>query len=147
MSKKIASIELTEKFIKGLKNYGLSYDDIKNNWRYCGGNVGRHFNYFKLSCPNDDIPEKVNECVCGHLISENCYITDGDQILILGNCCIKKFIEKSGRNCEQCGNPHKNRVVNRCDECRRGKCDKCGKVCDEYYKKCYKCYINNIYKK
>ena len=37
MTTKIASLELTNKFIKGLENYGLTYDEIKNsNWKYCG---------------------------------------------------------------------------------------------------------------
>lgn len=31
MTTKIASIELTNKFIKGLENYGLTYDEIKNS--------------------------------------------------------------------------------------------------------------------
>ena len=140
MTTKIVSLELTNKFIKGLENYGLTYGEIKNsNWKYCGGRIGRHLNYFKLCCKNDDLPDKVNECVCGHRIEENCYITDGEQILVLGNCCIKKFIPKSSRTCEKCGEPHKNRVVNRCNNCRKGVCDECDKECEESYKKCYKC--------
>jgi hypothetical protein len=138
------SLDLTEKFIKGLQNYGLTYDEILNsNWRYCGGRSGRHLNYFKLCCKDDDLPDPVNECVCGHIIKENCYITDGKQLLVLGNCCIKKFIPNSSRTCEKCGEPHKNRVVNRCENCRIGVCDVCGKNCDEMYKKCYKCTYKN----
>ena len=137
---KIPSIELTQQFIKGLHNYGLTYELIKkSNWKYCGGNNGRHLRYFRLSCPHDDLPEHANDCVCGHKIVENCYITDGEQILILGNCCIKKFITKHSRTCEKCGQPHKNRVVNRCNTCRKGICDSCGKNCDEMYSKCFKC--------
>lgn len=144
MTNEIASLELTKRFIKGLEDYNLSYDEIKNsNWKYCGGNKGRHLNYFKLSCKNDDLPHKVNKCVCGHSIVENCYITDGEQILVLGNCCIKKFIPKSSRTCEKCGEPHKNRVVNRCNNCRKGVCDECDKECELKYKKCYKCDLHN----
>jgi hypothetical protein len=140
MTTKIPTIELTQKFIKGLQNYGLTYDEIKkSNWKYCGGRSGRHLNYFKLCCKDDDLPELVNECVCGHKIEENCYITDGEQLLVLGNCCIKKFISKSSRTCEKCGDSHKNRVVNRCNNCREGFCDNCGDSCDYMYKKCYKC--------
>jgi len=136
----MTSQELTHKFIKGLENYGLTYNEIKSsNWKYCGGRSGRHLNYFKLCCPNDDLPEYVGECVCGHHIEENCYITDGEQILVLGNCCIKKFIPKSSRTCEDCGEPHKNRVVNRGNNCREGICDECHKECDKSYKKCYSC--------
>lgn len=138
-----ASLELTAKFIKGLQNYSLTYDETKNgNWKYCGGESGRHLNYFKISCPNDKLPEHVDECVCEHHISENCYITDGELLLILGNCCIKKFVPKSTRTCEMCDQPHKNRIVNRCNDCRIGICDECDEKCSEKYKKCYKCTFN-----
>jgi len=121
----LPSIELTERFIKGLQNYNLTYDEIVNgNWKYCGGRTGSHLNYFKISCKDDDLPEQVNECVCGHAISENCYITDGESILVLGNCCIKKFIPKSSRTCENCEAPHKNRTVNRCNKCRDARSSK-----------------------
>ena len=140
MTTKTASLELTTKFIKGLKNYNLTYDEIKNsNWKYCGGRTGHHLNYFKLCFKNNKLPDIVNECVCGHHIEENCYITDGKEILVLGNCCIKKFISKSSRTCDNCGEPHKNRIVNRCNNCRKGICDDCDKKCNEIYKKCYDC--------
>ena len=137
----IPSANLTQQFIKGLKNYGLNYDDVIN-WKYCGGDTGRHLNYFILCC-NDNLPEWTNECVCGHSIKENCYVTDGENLLILGNCCIKKFIPKSSRTCEKCNEPHKNRTVNRCNKCRKGVCDKCNNTCNEKYKKCYNCAFSN----
>lgn len=140
MSVKKNNDELTEKFIQGLKDYNLSYDEIvKKGWKYCGGDSGRHFNYFKLFWGDDDLPTHNEYCVCGHAIKYNCYITDGEEILVLGNCCIKKFIPNSCRLCEKCGEPHKNRVVNRCYICRIGICDKCGKNCNPKYKKCYNC--------
>ena len=141
MATKIPSIKLTNKFIKGLNDYGLSYDEI-STWKYCGGNMGSHLNYFNICCKNEVLPKRVDECVCGHRIQENCYITDNKRILILGNCCIKKFIPKSFRTCEKCKEPHKNRVVNRCNNCRKGICDQCDKKCNKLYKKCYTCYIN-----
>jgi hypothetical protein len=49
MTSNIPSLDLTNKFIKGLESYGLTYDEIKNsNWKYCGGRTGRHLKYFKL---------------------------------------------------------------------------------------------------
>jgi hypothetical protein len=117
------SIELTKKFIEGLKNYNLTYLDIvNNNFHYCGGNNERHLNYYKLCFNNKELPEKIDKCICGHKISENCYITDGKIILTLGNCCIKKFLpkDKSGRTCEKCGKSHKNRKVNLCNNCKNG---------------------------
>jgi len=134
------STNLTIKFVRGLQNYNLTFEElVNNNWKYCGGNTGRHLKYFRLCCKDEELPDKISECVCGHLIKENCYITDGYQILILGNCCIKKFIPKSTRTCEKCGDSHKNRIVNRCYNCRFGICDICNKECGEMYQKCYKC--------
>ena len=137
----MASVDLTAKFIKGLENYSITYDEIKNsNWKYCGGRTGSHLKYFKLCCKDDDLPDAVDECVCGHRIQQNCYITDGERILVLGNCCIKKFIPKSSRTCEDCGNPHKNRKVNKCNKCRGGTCEICGAKCNEEYWKCIGCW-------
>jgi len=75
-----------------------------------------YLNYFHLFWGKEyELPEHTNKCVCNHSIEENCYITNGNKegVLILGNCCIKKFIPKSGRTCEICDEPHRNRVVNR----------------------------------
>jgi hypothetical protein len=144
MTSKTASVELTKKFIKGLQNYNLSYEDIKkNNWTYCGGDRGRHLEYYKLFFKHDDTPDHTGTCVCGHGIEENCYITDRKEILILGNCCIKKFMPKgkSGRTCEDCGEPHRNIKINKCNDCKIGICYDCGKSCDERYNRCYNCYF------
>lgn len=110
---------MSKEFIKGLADYGLTYEEVCK-WKYCGGDTKRHKNYFKLACPNDDIPNYESRCVCGHYIKENCYITDpmGDRLLIIGNTCIKRFIPKSARTCEICGANHKNRKVNKCNDCR-----------------------------
>ena len=121
---------ISKQFINGLKEYNLTKDELIN-WKYCGGNEGSHYNYFKLSCPNDDMPEYTTECVCKHVIRENCYITNGEEILVLGNCCIKRFIPKSGRTCELCDEPHKNRIVNRCNACKiKRVIPKSGKTCE-----------------
>ena len=140
------SIKLTEAFLKGLETHNLSYEMIlANNWRYCGGDNGSHFRYFKLCFPNRILPEKVKNCVCSHAIKENCFITDGDRILILGNCCIKKFIPKKGRTCEVCGDTHKNTKTNRCKICnlkRLKKCNKCGNFhTNKYFDKCDTCLV------
>jgi hypothetical protein len=113
-------MNLTQSLIKGLKNYDLTLNDIQNNnFRYFGGNEGSHLNYYNLICEKTSLPEYKNKCICGHTIKENCYITNGDIILTLGNCCIKKFLpkEKQGRTCEKCGNPHRNRKYNKCNDC------------------------------
>lgn len=127
-------------FLRGLMEYNMTLEDIeKSGWKYCGGSRGRHMNYWKTCYGNMPLPKHEEHCVCNHKITENCYITDGKEILVLGMCCIKRFIPKSTRTCEKCGEPHKNRVVNRCNECRLGVCDGCGTEIDEWYKKCLPC--------
>ena len=77
-------------------------------------------------------PDKVLKCMCDHPIVENCYISkdfDINTLLIIGNCCIKKFIKASSRTCENCNAPHKNRSLNYCNNCKdyikRGFTKKC----------------------
>ena len=72
-------------------------------------------------------------------------MTDDKVILTLGNCCIKKFLskEKSGRTCEKCGLPHKNRIFNMCNFCKNNYCKECGNEKNKKYikyKLCYDCY-------
>jgi hypothetical protein len=121
---------LTERFLEGLKQYNLTYEEIKQ-WKYCGGNktFGK-LNDFKLCFPSGDLPTKSNVCMCGHDIKYNYYITNGSDILILGSCCIKKFIPKHKKTCEKCGAFHRNRIINLCNGCRDDiiiptKCDNC----------------------
>jgi hypothetical protein len=146
----MASLDLTKQFINGLKKYNLKPEDMIN-WRYAGGQGGgaknsiRHENYFHMRFPNYEFPDLTDECVCGHTIKENCYIAnDDEELLIIGNCCIKRFLpnENTGRTCEICKKPHKNRKNNRCNECRIGLCNDCGKECGDY-KKCAKCFFKN----
>ena len=118
-----------DRFSKGLLEYNLTLDEIiTSGWKYCGGDTGRHAKYFKISCPNDIRPEHTNNCVCGHFIKRNCYITNAAEtdIIILGSCCIKKFIpkEKSGRTCKNCGMSHKNRKYDLCNNCKPSSCIK-----------------------
>jgi hypothetical protein len=138
------SHSLSQRFIEGLQQFNISYKEIiDGGWKYCGGNrEGRHQNYYKMVFPNKRLPEKKDYCVCGHAIKENCYITNETYVLVLGNCCIKRFMpgDNSGRTCSTCGKSHKNRIVNRCKECRKGVCDKCDKRCNPSYKLCYDCW-------
>ena len=129
-------------FLRGLKEYNLTYEQLlQEGWKYAGGSNDRHLKYFNISSPEGEtLPPFAAECVCGHRIKENCYITNDSEILILGNCCIKRFIPKSGRTCEKCGEPHKNRIVNRCNDCRVGICDGCGcSLRNPQYPKCWSC--------
>ena len=145
--------KLTEKFIKGLQKYNLNVEDIKK-FKYCGGNQGRHYNYFKLFFEETLkknpgwYPELKNECICDHHIQENCYIINNSGlILTIGNCCIKKFILKKYRTCEICECPHKNRIVNKCNDCRNKEYEKTikfGKYKGETYENIFIKDVNYI---
>lgn len=136
---------LTKKFIKGIAEHNLTKDELVG-WKYCGGSgEKRHRKYYKLTFPHaEGFPLSVNNCVCGHHIMENCYITNENKtrILILGNCYIKKFISKSGRTCEVCGESHKNRKSNVCNKCRCV-CKECGKNVGSVLEDrlCFKCTL------
>ena len=109
----------SRRFINGLSLYNLTLDDLQRDWKYCGGECGSHWSYFKVACKGEELPIHEAKCICGHRITENCYITDGIYFLILGNCCVKRFIPKSGRTCADCGRTHRNRRDNLCILCRK----------------------------
>ena len=134
---------LSKRFLDGLAKHYLTRDDIENgNYSYCGGDKGQHVKYWNIKTRGKNIqrPSKTHECVCGHEISHNFYIANDDytNIMVLGSTCIKKFIGTK-RTCSVCGVAHKNRIVDRCNECRKGLCDSCDRLIDEKYKKCYRC--------
>ena len=128
-------LQLRQCFINGLKgDHNLTYEDILS-WKYCGGDNGGHYNYWRLVFGKRNLPRHLQHCVWNREIVKNCYIWDGrdaETIIVVGYCCIKRFLEHSTRTCEICDEPHKNRTVNRCNEC------KVKNYCS-YYKEC-----NNI---
>jgi len=111
---------ISKRFENGLKKFGVTMDDLKN-FKYCGGDKGTHLNYYKICFPHEDLPDEEEKCICGHRISENCYITNGNVCLTIGNCCIKKFIspDQQKRTCKKCGKVHRNRKDNYCRVCRQ----------------------------
>lgn len=135
------NMETKDRLIEGLKEYNLTLDEIMN-WKYCGGSEGVHHKYFKLCFPKGNLPELKTECICHHAIKINCYITNGDKhILILGNCCIKKFIPKCSRTCELCQQPHQRRKENICYECKETICIQCKQKLDNKNKRCSTCIL------
>lgn len=114
--------DIETRFIKGLKDYDLTYKDIiEGGWYYCGGNKNRHLNYWNM---NNQLrkkpwtmPQKTEQCVCGHKIVENCYITNNKKLLTLGNCCIKRFIPHQQRMCFDCKKEIKRKTEALCYEC------------------------------
>ena len=116
MNTKRVKETITTQFKNGLwEKYEMKMEDL-DNWQYCGGDGSgkkSHYKYWKLNFGDYQLPEHENNCVCGHYIKENCYITDKTkkELIILGNCCIKKFMKNSGRTCEDCGKPHRNKKI------------------------------------
>ncbi len=146
-------MDLTEQFISGLFSYGLTYKQfIERGYRYAGGDDGSHWKYFRLLFGSKhEFPTHKDNCVCGHEIRYNCYITyDGfDEIMVLGSCCIKRFMPKetAGRTCSNCKKPHKNSKDNYCHECREllPKCRTCEKTVQSDKIYCSECEVNCKY--
>ena len=136
------TLSLHARFIEGLKKYNLAFEEMAN-WKYCGGDYASHLKYFQLLYPGKELPDHVDRCVCDHEIVRNGYITDGNQILVLGSCCINRFITHSSRTCELCNKPHKNRNVNLCNTCKVGHCYNCKKSCNPKFKTCYTCNMKD----
>ena len=143
---------ISKQFIRGLENHNLSLEQInKEGWGYCGGDRSGRNNHFNLHYKhkyNLKEPPYTSKCICGHDIEENCYITNKKNILVLGNCCIKRFIDNSGKTCDKCGEQHKNFKVNRCNNCRYKYCNDChSNIEDDYYNNeyCDNCWYKRIY--
>ena len=113
----------------GMHRLGLTFSDVMDDFLYIGGSKDSHARYFKLKCPDEQHPDHKDYCVCGHRIAENCYIrsTTSGQTLIVGNCCIKRYVSVAGRTCNNCGDKHINRVIDLCHACRPKK--GCGNLC------------------
>ena len=131
-------MNVCQRFIEGLKTYNLTHEEIKS-WKFIGGTGGkhqRHDKYFKLKFKDDIFefipPKESKYCICRPAIVEQCWIVDETclinktikDILIIGNCCKRHVLPDCGKNCGNCGAPHKNRAIDRCNDCKF-KCDKC----------------------
>lgn len=94
-----------------------------DEWVYAGGDSGRHLKYFDIRySAGKQPPMHSSHCLCSHYIVENCYIenTITNLLVIVGNCCIKKFLNENNKNrtCGICRTPHRNRKINLCSSCR-----------------------------
>ena len=127
-----------------LELYGATPEDVQLKWKYAGGNRksnGRLSTFYRCAGRDSQLPPEKRYCVCTHYIKENCYITDDFKLLehyvVIDNCCINKFIDKN-RQHSTCGDPHRNRIGNRCNKCRKS--GECGAACPGF-KFCRKCYM------
>jgi len=109
---------ISKRFKTGLKKYNISLEDLKQNYYYMGGTTKNHLIYFKNNF-NEKLPEFDNYCICGHKIKTNCYITDGENILILGENCIANILNNKKKSCIKCSTIHRNKMDNLCKLCRK----------------------------
>lgn len=101
--------------------YGLTWDDFKLFF-YAGGDTKRHLEYFLSKMGGISQPDKAQNCACGQVIVENCYVTRKakDIVVVMGNCCIKRYVPTGmSKTCEICNKPHKNRKDDICKKCRK----------------------------
>lgn len=120
-----------KKFLEALKQASIVPHEIyyKDQWKYAGGEMGRHCLKLKSALGKGfwhfvDTIKRKDRCICTHWIVENCYIQSilTGRILIVGNCCIKKFLKiDTTKRCQNCAEPHSNRLDNFCFDCRGNK--------------------------
>lgn len=70
-------------------------------------------------------PESTNKCACGRYLEDvtfPCFIYNvkSHKVLTLGECCYDRFtkVKPESNVCADCHRPHRNRIGNRCNECR-----------------------------
>lgn len=148
-------------FIEGIKRYKLSDKQIEESgFFYAGGDTDQHKKYWDMKYSIRVLrPPHRERCVCDVKIKKNCYITDDNKFfLVIGICCIKRFIpkDKQGKLCSNCEQPHRNRSNNLCNECRltHEQCSRCRiaveswKTYDDYgVRTCRPCYMERTYPK
>jgi hypothetical protein len=136
------------RFYASLLEKGITKEDFESNYYYVGGDRPHRYRYWKLRYIEKQIPPMMQWCECGKNIKEQCYMTcDGVTFLVLGNCCIKRYSGegKGGRTCEICKEPHKNRINNYCNSCRKKLLCKCNKFKEsKLLAKCFLCSGLNL---
>ena len=98
---KLIAKELKSSYVdrteKPLNQIGLTFTDLKGYLKVGSSNHCRRDAAFKSYFGNDaKIPSHVESCLCGHEITEQCYLCpEGskniDDIIIVGNRCIHKW--------------------------------------------------------
>jgi len=143
--------ELHNRFVKGLRAYyDLSDEqiiDVEESWYLCGSRKvkdmihedvgvfqegGHKFTSSEVtSCTTVELknlgaPEELSfdcRCACGQLLTvNNHWITNGSDIISIGQCCAEQFVKNSKLVCDGC-NKHinftKKRIDRFCSSCRK----------------------------
>ena len=140
----------------------ITLEDFISNWRYIGGtknlsdlddetlikkNIQHEeylFRVYGINYLNIDYNKLKTHCVCNTSIKQRIFISDGNRVITIGNECVVSFFEEECKKnikqkCTICGEYHKNRLGTLCNDCRIGRCMKCGIDINEMYNKCFKC--------
>ena len=169
--------DFEQRFINGLKDHNIDYELFKTQtWRYVGDDSpeGKDLLYetygYKSELSESILNNRKDKCICGQPIQNNYFIAfkyfnpNEDYILYIGKDCAKKFVCLNKKRCEICDTPHRNRSVNRCNDCRgkkfcivcndsidsdskydicndcsEGFCKNCKKKCNPKYELCWNC--------
>jgi len=116
----MTSYQPSKQLLNGLYKYNRDNGFNETSWKYCGGDDAEHMRYWDLLFGKDkEKPEKKQKCICGHHIIKNCYITNGNDILVIGSGCIKNFNNGKKRCCVVCNELFKGRIHTNCSKCRK----------------------------
>lgn len=118
-------------FFIGMKKLGYTKKQAKE-FRYCGADTNDTTrNYWNLTSKNKQLPAKKYKCICGKNITNNYYITNDKDVLIICSNCNKNNIKHNKKSCEKCGENHRNIKDNFCNACRKDRI--------EYFDQCDLC--------
>tara|TARA_B110000208_G_C11672750_1_gene395850 strand:+ start:287 stop:955 length:669 start_codon:yes stop_codon:yes gene_type:complete len=103
------------------------------------------------TCINKFIPDgmkkKCNKCGNVHKNRKKNLCNTCQEICECGKTKVKKYDQcntcMTSYECVKCQELHTNTHVNRCDKCRKGKCDSCNITIKEEYSKCFNCNYPN----
>lgn len=134
------------RFITGLEDAGIRFEDLNIIWKYAGGDTDSHLIKFRKMYGDRELPKHEDYCLCGHDIIRNCYITNGERFEVIGSCCIKRFEISTDLRCNNCGAGHQNRKDNLCKSCRKISngfkiCTNCPKYHKNTHKLCNACKV------
>ena len=127
-------MEVSRRFYNGLQNYNLTKEEARG-WFYCGGDnpeskSQKQFRNFVKFFGHGATPPHVRYCICCHRTNTHCYITNLNQsnvqnirsvrnrdgimlpVIILGDCCVKRFTDGTKLKCERC-----NEFIERINKC------------------------------
>lgn len=153
-----------------LKKLNISQEIIEKEYKYFGGNYSDHLTFFYNQKHNytvsdiecNDIEEYISdECIlCKHKTKNKILLTNDSDMLCVCNRCCSNFgkMPKHQGICEDCGDEHRNRSDNYCNECRKkANCMKCRKrsfcynghctACISKYNFCVGCNKHEVSKK